>query len=113
MHLFIFDYQGTLTTLPDPVRFIAALRLRFPRARVVLHSGSVRSEIPEGVLAAVDDFWEKPYSLSKLADEPFDEVTIVDDETPLRRAMSRALRDRPEGTWRVLDEGALLGLLQE
>jgi DNA-binding NarL/FixJ family response regulator len=109
MHLFVFDYQGTLTTLLDPINFIASLRRRFPSARVVIHSGS---EVPGDLLAVVDDFWEKPYPISTLIDEPFTEVTIVDDQHLIRCVMSQALRTFPDGTWRVLDEGALPGLLQ-
>lgn len=117
MHLFIFDYYDTLTSLEDPLAFIQALRQRHPGSKIILHTGADPSMVDRehpGLRGLLDDYWLKPCFLPEMLSEvSYSMMTLVDNDARQRRAMSRTLRDLPAGTWRVLDEGGLLGLLTE
>jgi phosphoglycolate phosphatase-like HAD superfamily hydrolase len=114
MHLFIFDYDGTLTTLADPVAFVKALKQRHPDSCVLLHTGALPMTIQEhtpGLLEAVDHILGKPCVLSDyVRDKPFSHLIIVDDEPLIRSALTRMFRnfDRPV---QILTPDALSGLI--
>lgn len=117
MKLFILDYMGTLTTLPDPVTFVQALKAQPPDSWVVLHTGTDQHLIETrhpGLVEALDDVWFKPCHLSeKMAPLKVESVVLVDDEEPQRRLCARSFRRFDPDKVQILDAGALKGLLQE
>lgn len=91
MTLYLFDYNGTLDTLPDPVAFIEALRERDPGCSVVIMSGETP---PEAVQKAADSFWMKPFPVQSIIALKPERVVVVDDEPYMRRALDRIFTRR-------------------
>jgi len=97
MHLYLFDFQGTLTSLDNPVAFIRTLRDQEPEAKIVIFSGipswAMRKE--HGKLAdVVDDIWSKAFGLPERLEAqgwPIAKVTIVDDTSFFRQSAERVL----------------------
>jgi len=117
MRLYIFNYQGTLTTLEDPVGFITALRGQNPDCKIVIWSGSPKDQIDDrtpGLIDAVDDLWAKPGMLHEKVEgggEMPDEIFLVEDDPTLRQAAKWSLFRYPAPV-HSLDEHALAGLVK-
>ncbi len=95
--LVVLDYQGTLTTLSDPVAYVDALRNE--GWTVVLWSGSeeqdIHKEVP-GLLECLDRVFPKPGDLTDLLQdcEPLSQFVLVDDEPLMRRMGLQVTRNR-------------------
>lgn len=118
MHLFVLDYDGTLTHLRDPIGFIAALRQKYTPAVVALYTGASRSTVEEytpGLLDAIDFLWPKPsLLLAHIQALDPEVITIADDEPMLLSALKWAFRDTPyKDRVRFLTPQELPGLLTE
>tara|TARA_Y100000389_G_scaffold115406_1_gene112479 strand:- start:499 stop:852 length:354 start_codon:yes stop_codon:yes gene_type:complete len=92
--LYLFDYQGTLSTLPDPIYFIERLRQQDAECIIVVMSGG---DVPSPLLAHADDFWQKGITVSmKLKDtvarESVSKVMLSEDNTLARKAYLRYIR---------------------
>jgi len=115
MRAVVLDFSGTLTTLPNPVAFIEALKAQGDY--VVLWTASHDSDVEKaapGTLAAVDVAVQKPELPLQALDgsgRVFDEVIVVDDEEILGRAALRFGRSRPEA-WRYIHADEIQGLQQ-
>lgn len=102
MRVVILDYQGTLTTLPDPVGFVKALNAQGDFT--VLYSGSGDYEIQAGtpgLLEAVRAKHDKPASLRdiylKLLEVRLDitSIVLVDDDDFAPKLVRRTRLDCP------------------
>lgn len=117
MHLMLFDYSGTLDTLPDPVAYIQALKRHRPAAWLVMHTGtdlaSINATHP-GLIEALDDVWLKPYLLSaKITELQVMEITVVDDDVRQQNLAYRgAAPTIPPMFLHIHGVEALQGLLQ-
>jgi hydrogenase maturation factor len=115
MRVLIIDFQGTLTTVPNPLDFVASLQGQGDY--VVLHSGSSLMDIEErahGLLNAVDDFVEKPtnprFVLTSLTGVT--EVIVCDDEKFLGEALVRFGKRESKAPWRFLHADQIAQLLE-
>ena len=111
MTLYIFDYQGTLTTLPDAVGFLRDLRSVDPDCVIAMMSGS--DDIDPAVLASMDYYWVKPCYLPdeiKQAGLTPTRMVYADDEPLMRRAAARFFRSA-EFEVQVVEPEGLQGLL--
>lgn len=95
--LVVLGYQGTLTTLSEPVAYVNALRNE--GWTVVLWSGhwerDIRTEMP-GLVERLDRMFPKPGDLTDLLQdsEPLTEFVLVDDDPLMRRLGVRVTRNR-------------------
>lgn len=117
MHLFIFDFSGTLAALKDPARYVLDLKQKHPAAKVVLYTGmdhnEIRRECP-GLLDAVDEMWQKPLIITtKMGGLDIDRLIVVDDDPDMKFALKRLLRKSTIPQIDLLDPSALPGLLTE
>lgn len=114
MTLFVFDYSETLDRLPDPVAFVAEVRVRHPGCRIVLFTGTMRYTIDArhpGLWSACDQVLVKPAMLDDVLDEKTTHVVYVDDEPSLRSMAQRMARRTPTVNWTILGPEALAGLV--
>ncbi len=93
MLLYLFDYRGTLSTLPDPIYFIERLRQQDECIIVVISGG----DVPSPLLAHADDFWQKDDTLTmKLRDtvarESVSKIVLSEDTPIARKAYLRYIR---------------------
>ena len=113
MTLYIFDYNGTLTTLPDAVGFLRDLRLVDPGCVIAMMSGSNPGDADAAVLASMDYFWAKPCFLPdemKQAGLTPTRMVYADDEPLMRRAAALFFRST-EFEVQVVGPEGLQGLL--
>lgn len=116
MKLFILDYNGTLSTTPDPVAFVEALKARHPKSQVVLYTGQPPDAFPLALRSVLDGIWTKPCFLPEKVDllGNFHQVTIVDDDPWVLRATLRTFRVGKLGTEVIcLEAGQIMTLLSE
>jgi len=89
--LYLFDYQGTLSTLPDPLSFIDHLRLHDAECIIVVMSGGA---VPSSISARVDDFWQKGITVAaklkdRIARDSVSKIVLSDDHDIARKAYLR------------------------
>ncbi len=96
MTLYIFDYGGTLTRLPEPVAFLKALRAHDPDAHIILFTGTPAHDIHQespGLLEEIEALWPKPNFIhAAVAAKNPSRVVMVDDEPEVLSAYRRAFR---------------------
>lgn len=98
MRVYVFDYQGTLTILSDPVGFLRQLREQEAEARILLWTATPIDVIEQafpGLREVVDDVRSKPEHFGEHLTAlgwPVTEVVFSDDDVMLRQAVAGSLR---------------------
>ena len=116
MKLYLFDFNGTLTRLTEPLAWLARLREQNPGCKVVVWTGAsgglLQAKMP-GLAEAVDAVW---YKLSRVQEnivaagwEPT-QIIVVDDDHWGRESAEIIFHNHPHVE--VLDETALEGLVR-
>ena len=116
MTLFVFDFGGTLDTLPKPALYVANLLAKHPDADVVLCTGldmhSIHAQAPM-LCGVVMDVWHKPVDIAaKVAGLALDRLVVVDDEDSIRSMVARSLRKSTIPRIEILDPSHLPSLLE-
>lgn len=98
MIAYVFDYMGTLTTLPDPVGFLHQLREQDADARILLWTSTPIEAMEQGfpgILQSVDEVQPKPEHFGNHLTAlgwPVTEVVFSDDDVLLRQAVASSFR---------------------
>lgn len=117
--VYIFDFNGTLTTLVDPCQFMRDMRAQEPEATFLLWTGDSEPAIERDFPGLTGLFHARilkpsplplPLYILGLGYIP-SKVVIVDDSAATRRVTVREGLSMDDCEWVVLSESDLPGLL--